>query len=99
MSETDLPSVTAMLTPDNWQEEINRMACQSAHDSLRQLGAAASLELAFALLQAYFTLTYSASLPFVEHDGTLPARIDTLRKIIESCGLEIETNITTARHV
>lgn len=94
---TNLPSVTAMLTPENWQDEINRMACQSAHDSLRQLGAAASLELAFALLQAYFTLTYSSALPFTTHDGTLPARLDTLRKILASCGIDFDTDILTVQ--
>lgn len=47
----DLPTVAAALTPENWQAELNRMACDSAHD--------------------------------------------TLRKIMESCGLEIDTSITT----
>lgn len=95
----DLPTVSAYLNPENWQEQINRMACYSAHDTLHEIGAEGTIELGFALLQTYYTLTYSAALPWLEHDGTLPARIDTLRKIIESCGLQIDTNITTARNV
>ena len=91
----DLPTVSACLNPENWQEQINRMAAQSAHDALHDCGAAACIELAFALLQTYYMLAYSAALPWLEHDGTLPARIDTLRKIMESCGLEIDTSITT----
>lgn len=91
----DLPAVSAYLNSENWQEQINRIAAQSAHDALHDCGPAACIELAFALLQTYFMLTYSAALPFVEHDGTLPARLDTLRKILESCGLEIDTSITT----
>ncbi len=97
--DKDLPTLAAALTPENWQEQINRMACDSAHDTLHEIGAEGTIELGFALLQTYFMLTYSAALPWLEHDGTLPARIDTLRKIMQSCGLEIDTNITTARHV
>lgn len=95
MKDTNLPPVSAFLDSENWQEQINRIACQSAHDALAGSGPATCIELAFALLQTYFMLTYSAGLPFLEHDGTLPARIDTLRKIMESCGLEIDTSITT----
>lgn len=97
----DLPTVSAALTAENWQHEINRMACESAADALRDLGTVPTVELAFALLQTYFLLTYSASLPFVEDDGTVAARIDTLRKILTSCGLEFDTNIITVdtRHV
>ena len=89
----DLPTVSAYLNPENWQEQINRMAAQSAHDALHDCGAAACIELAFALLQTYFMLTYSAAVPFVEHDGTLPARLDTLRKIMASCGMKFDTSI------
>lgn len=97
----DLPTVSAALTAENWQHEINRMACESAADALRDLGTVPTIELTFALLQTYFLLTYSASLPFVEDDGTVAARLDTLRKILTSCGLEFDTNIITVdtRHV
>ena len=97
--DRDLPTVAAALTPSNWQTELNRMACDSAHDTLHEIGAEGTIELGFALLQTYYMLSYSAALPWLEHDGTLPARIDTLRKILASCGLQIDTNITTARHV
>lgn len=93
----DLPTVAAALTPENWQAELNRMACDSAHDTLHEIGAEGTIELGFALLQTYYMLAYSAALPWLEHDGTLPARIDTLRKIMESCGLEIDTSITTQK--
>ena len=95
MKETNLPLLSATLTAENWQQEVNRMACDSAHDTLHEIGAEGTIELGFALLQAYFTLTYSASLPFVEHDGTLAARLDTLRQIMASCGLEFDTDIIT----
>lgn len=95
----DLSTVAAALTPENWKAELNRMACDSAHDTLHEIGPEGTIELGFALLQTYYMLTYSAALPRLEHDGTLSDRIDTLRKIIESCGLEIKINITTARHV
>lgn len=91
----DLPTVSAALTTENWQHEINRMACKSAADALRDLGTVPTVELALALLHTYFLLTYSASLPFVEDDGTVAARLDTLRKILKSCGLEFDTNIIT----
>ena len=91
----DLPTVAAALTPEKWQAKLNRMACDSAHDTLHEIGAEGTIELGFALLQTYYMLAYSAALPWLEHDGTLPARIDTLRKIMESCGLEIDTSITT----
>ena len=97
MKETNLPLLSATLTAENWQHEVNRMACQSAHDALSEIGAAATLELAFAMLQTYFLLTYSASLPFVEDDGTVAARLDTLRKILTSCGLEFDTDILTVQ--
>ena len=95
MNEKDLTAVSAMLTPENWQEQLNQIACTSARDTLADFGPSGAIELAFALLQTYYMLAYSAALPWLEHDGTLPARIDTLRKIMESCGLEIDTSITT----
>lgn len=59
----DLPTVAAALTPENWQAELNRMACDSAHDTLHEIGAEGTIELGFALLQTYYMLTYSATLP------------------------------------
>lgn len=97
--DKNLPAVSAQLTMENWQDHINTMACQSAHDALSELGPHAALELAFSVLQTYFMLTYSAALPFVEHDGTLPARLDTLRKILDSCGLSFDSSIVVSRHV
>lgn len=91
----DLPIISGPIDSDNWQEQINRLACQSAQDALVDLGPEASITLAFALLQTYFMLTYSRSLPFLEHDGRLDARIDTLRKVMASTGLEFETTIAT----
>ena len=89
----DLPTLTATLTPANWQAKINRMAIDSAHDTLAEIGAEGTIELGFALLQTYYMLAYSASLPWLEDDGTLLARLDTLRKIMESCGLDVETTV------
>lgn len=97
--DKNLPAVSAQLTMENWQDHINTMACQSAHDALAELGPHAALELAFSVLQTYFMLTYSAALPFLEHDGTLPARLDTLRKILDSCGLSFDSSIVVSRHV
>lgn len=94
-TDKNLPAVSAQLTMENWQDHINTMACQSAHDALVELGPHAALELAFSTLHTYFLLTYSAALPFLEHDGTLPARLDTLRKIINSCGMEFDISIAT----
>lgn len=94
-----LPPQHAHLTPDNWQDHIHTMACQSAHDTLAKLGPHAALELAFSVLHAYFMLTSSAALPFLKPDDTLPARLDTLRIIFDSCGLSFDSSIVVSRHV
>lgn len=95
---TNLRLAAANLGPGNWRERINRLACQTAHDTLANAGPAQCTELAFALLQNYYLLAYASALPFLEHDGSLGTRLDTLRKTIQSAGMEIDTTIICKEH-
>lgn len=95
MKEKDLKTVTAHLTPENWPQELNRMACDSALDALKNLGTTAAVELAFATLQAYFTLVYANSCPLFEESEAAKIRQQTLTEILDSCGLSFDSFITT----
>lgn len=93
----NLPPIQGPIDPDHWREQINDLACRSACDLLATLGPEKSIELAFATLQAYYTLIFTIPIPFLEHDGTRPARLATLTDIIESVGLKLDTTIHTRR--
>lgn len=98
--DKNLPTRAAAITMDNWQEQLNTMACQLAQDALVDLGPEKAVEIAFAALQTYFLLISSAQLPFLEADATLQPRIDTLRSILASCAVEFDTSILMQeRHV
>jgi hypothetical protein len=89
----DLPTRTADLTADNALQAISKLAADSAHDALAQLGAESTVELAFATLECYFTLIYSAACPLLEAAESISLRIDTVRRILASCGIEFDTTI------
>lgn len=89
----DLPTRTADLTADNALQAISKLAADSAHDALAQLGVQGTVELAFATLECYFTLIYSAACPMLEAADSVRLRIDTVRRILSSCGIEFDTTI------
>lgn len=95
-----LPRRHACISTENWFEQVNEMADADTQCALLQLGPETAVEIAFATIQTYLMLTYSAAIPAVEHDGHLPARIATLSTILKSCGINIDTQLLfIQRHV
>lgn len=87
----DIITLRTELTTDNWQEQLTRLALDAAVASASELGVDKCVELAVATLQTYYLHTYARSIPFVEDtSGTAPARLKTLRHILESCGISPE---------
>lgn len=92
--DTFLPPIHASVSRDTWQEDLNHIACQAAHDALVKLGPPQTVELAFALLQTYFLITHSRSLPFIEETEKSTAILEALENIFASCNLSFESTIT-----
>lgn len=100
MKDKDLQTVTGEITAENWPQELNRMACDSAADALGNLGYRAAFELAFATLQAYFTFVYANSCPLFDKSVSANIRLETLTEILNSCGISFESSIATIeKHV
>ena len=87
------------LTPANCLDQIHKLATTSAHDALGELGLNKTVELAFALLEHYFSLVYIRSCPIIDCPAPekLQHAIDALSHIITSCGIEFETSITALK--
>lgn len=97
MSTHDLPTRHTVINSENWQQELNTMACNSACDVLKQLKPSQTVEIAFATLQAYFLLTYANSCPLLEctEPQKRAARLSAIQDILDSCGLSLESSIIT----
>lgn len=85
----------AEFSAENWPQELNNIACDSAADALKRLGVTSAIELAFATLQAYFTLVYANSCPMFEQSAASNLRLETLNEILSSCGISFDHTITS----
>lgn len=95
----DLPQRQIRLTPELWPEQLNTLACDSAQDALLSMPREKVVELAFATLQAYFTLIFGNSCPFLEQTNpeASAVRLSTVQDILTSCDLAFDTSILATR--
>lgn len=90
--------ISGPINTENWAEQINDLACQSAHDLLREIGPEKAIELAFATLQNYYLHTYAAALPHLQDKtGTAAIRLQAITAILDDIGLQLESTIITQR--
>lgn len=90
--------ISRAINSENWAEQINELACQSAHDLLREIGPEKAIEIAFATLQNYYLHTYAAALPHLQDKtGAAAIRLQAITDILDDIGLKLESTIIAQR--